>query len=243
MIHRYSTLASYFHLLTAPADYVEEAAWLVGAFRRHGDGRLETVLELGCGGGNLASHLPRELKLTLTDLSPEMLEVCATINPNAEHIAGDMRTLRLAREFDAVFAHDAICYMNSEADLAAAIATAFAHTRTGGVVILQPDDTRENFRPKTEHGGHDAPDGRGLRYLQWEWDPDPTDARTTVAMSYLVRGADGNVRTMHDVSEYGLFPRETWLRLLAEAGFVNAACERDDWERDVFIARKPRASA
>jgi len=44
-----------------------------------------------------------------------MLELSRTINPEAEHILGDMRTLRLGRTFDAVLIHDAICYMTTEA--------------------------------------------------------------------------------------------------------------------------------
>jgi hypothetical protein len=38
-----------------------------------------------------------------------------------------------------------------------------------------PDCVRETFAPGTEEGGHDASDGRGLRYLEWCWDPDPND--------------------------------------------------------------------
>jgi trans-aconitate methyltransferase len=46
--------------------------------------------------------------LTPVDLSTEMLAISRTLNPECEHIAGDMRTSRLERRFDAVFIHDAI---------------------------------------------------------------------------------------------------------------------------------------
>ena len=71
------------------------------------------MLELGSGGGSLASHLKRQFTLTLTDLSEGMLAQSRAVNPEAEHIAGDMRTLRLHREFDYVLVHDAVCYMTS----------------------------------------------------------------------------------------------------------------------------------
>jgi hypothetical protein len=130
-----------------------------------------------------------------------------------------MRTVRLGREFDAVFVHDAIDYMTSTADLAAAVETAFVHTRPGGAAMFCPDHIRENFKPSTEHGGSDA-DGRGLRYLQWTWDPDPDDSRYTIDYAYLMRDPDGSVRSLHDRHECGLFGAEEWKSIVEDAGYV-----------------------
>ena len=89
-----------------------------------------------------------------------------------------MRTVRLGRTFDAVFVHDAIEYMTSEADLRQAVETVYAHCRPGGVAVLVPDNIAENFEPETDHGGSDAADGRSVRYLSWSTDPDPGDDTT-----------------------------------------------------------------
>ena len=48
-----------------------------------------------------------------------MLALSATLNPECEHLEGDMRTLRLGRTFDVVFIHDAISYLTTEDDLRA----------------------------------------------------------------------------------------------------------------------------
>ena len=112
---------------------------------RRGD---QELLELGSGGGNNASHLKARFTCTLTDISPDMLALSQTLNPECEHLEGDMRTLRLGREFDVVFIHDAISYLTTEDDLGAAIETAAAHTRPGGLVILTPDATTENLPAK-----------------------------------------------------------------------------------------------
>ena len=117
----YSSIASWFHLLTAPADYAEEAETYRGLLIGACASPPRTVLELGSGGGNNASHMKEHFELTLTDVSPQMLALSRTINPELEHIEGDMRTLRLGREFDAVFVHDALDYMTSEDDVRAAI--------------------------------------------------------------------------------------------------------------------------
>ena len=63
----YDELAGWFHLLTAPEEYADEAAFILDLLREHVDGPLATLLELGSGGGNTASHLRAHLRLTLTD--------------------------------------------------------------------------------------------------------------------------------------------------------------------------------
>jgi SAM-dependent methyltransferase len=240
----YGDLAPWFHLLTPPEEYVDEAAFTLDLFRTHVIGPLETMLELGSGGGNMASHLKGAMRLTLTDLSPGMLEVSGSLNPECEHRLGDMRTVRLGRTFDAVLVHDAICYMTTEADLRATMATAFEHLRPGGVAILVPDHTRETFEPATNHGGEDGPataggrPGRGMRYLEWTTDPDPSDTTYTVDYAVLLREADGTVEVRHDRHIEGLFPRARWLDLLADVGFEPSAVEDADG-RTLFVARRP----
>ena len=200
------------------------------------------MLELGSGGGNNASHLKARFKMTLVDLSPGMLEVSRALNPECEHLQGDMRTVRLGREFDAVFVHDAVTYMTSEADVRQAIATAFVHCRPDGVVLFAPDHVRENFRPGTDHGGHDGAD-RAMRYLEWTWDPDPADATCIVDYTYVLRERDGEVRVVHDRHLEGLFSRTDWLRWLSEAGFVPQVVPIDHSELEpgsyeVFVGHK-----
>ena len=147
-MHMYSDLAPWFHLLTQPSDYADEAAFVRRVVDDVAIGDTPTLLELGSGGGNNASHLKARFQCTLTDLSPEMLALSRTLNPECEHLEGDMRTLRLGRTFDVVFVHDAISYLTTEDDLGAAIETAAAHVRPGGVVILAPDATTEIFKPQ-----------------------------------------------------------------------------------------------
>jgi RimJ/RimL family protein N-acetyltransferase/SAM-dependent methyltransferase len=213
----YTELADWWPLLSTPADYVEEAAFYRQHLVRAATRPIETVLELGSGGGNNASHLKRHFRMTLVDRSPGMLAVSRQLNPECEHVDGDMRTVRLNRLFDAVFVHDAVCYLTTERDLRLAMLTAVQHCRPGGAVLFAPDFTRENFRLSTDHGGHDG-EGRGLRYLEWTTDPDPSDSTYLVDFAYLLREAGGATRVKWDRHVEGLFARQDWLRWLHEAG-------------------------
>ena len=217
----YTDLASWWPLLSRPEDYAEEAAFYQKTLTEAGLQPGASLLELGSGGGNNASYLKKHFRMTLVDRSTAMLAVSRELNPELEHISGDMRTVRLDRQFEAVFIHDAIVYMTSEADLFQAIQTSYIHCRPGGAALFAPDHTRETFRPSTDHGGYDAPDGsgRGMRYLEWMWDPDPSDSTYRSDFAYLLRDADGTITSGHDVHITGLFSKGTWLRLIETAGF------------------------
>jgi SAM-dependent methyltransferase len=239
----YEALADWWPLMSAPRDYEEEAAFygdlLAGACARP----PHTMLELGSGGGNNASHLKARFEMTLVEPSAGMLTVSRALNPECAHAQGDMRTVRLGRQFDAVFVHDAVAYMTTEADLRLAIETAFVHCAPGGAALFAPDAIRETFRPATDHGGHDGA-GRALRWVSWTWDPDPSDTTYVTDFGYLLRTEDGTVRAEHDRHVEGLFARAVWLRLLSEAGFAPRAVHFDHSELEpgsyeIFIAPRP----
>jgi trans-aconitate methyltransferase len=234
----YHELAGWFHLLTAPADYAEEAAAITLLIEAELPG-ARTLLELGCGGGNNASHLKRRFECTLTDVSAAMLDVSRGLNPECEHVEGDMRTLRLRRTFDAVLVHDAIVYMTTEDDLRAAFATACEHLGPGGVAVFLPDCVRETFAEQTRHGGHDG-EGRALRYLEWTYKPDPADRTYEVDFAFALR-EDGTTRVVHEYFVEGLFGEAEWLAWLRETGFeprVERLVVEDVGDWRAFVARR-----
>lgn len=239
MYRFYEDLAPYWHLLSEPTDYAEEAGFAGELLASVPD--VREVLELGSGGGNNALHLRSRFNLTLVDLSESMLAVSQTINPDLPHHLGDMRTVRLGRTFDAVFVHDAVMYMTTEADLRSVIETAAVHAAPSGVVLLVPDTVRETFAPGIDQGGHDGDDGRALRYLEWTYDPDPDDTTFEVDFAVVLHEPDATTRVVHDHHTFGLFTRDVWLRLLSEAGLdvVEVDVEHPyPGEFEVFAARR-----
>jgi SAM-dependent methyltransferase len=239
----YASLADWWPLLSAPADYAEEAALYRRVILEACQGECRAILELGSGGGNNASHLKAHFALTLVDRSPGMLEVSRKLNPECEHIEADMRHVRVGRQFDAVFVHDAVAYMTTLVDVAAVAETAFIHCRPGGVALFAPDFVRETFRATTDCGGEDG-SGRGLRYVEWTWDPDPSDHTYIVDFAYLLRERDGTIRVEHDRHLEGLFPRDEWRSLLETAGFDVSIVPGDlsvvaPGQYELFVCRRP----
>jgi SAM-dependent methyltransferase len=237
----YEELASWWSLLSPVEDYADEFEFFGPLFVEAELGPAPTLLELGSGGGNNAFYLKRVFaQVTLTDLSPAMLEVSRALNPDCEHVPGDMRTLRLGREYDAVFVHDAIDYMTTAQDLRRALETAYVHCKPGGLALLVPDHVRETFEPATDADGHDG-DGRALRYLEWSYDPDASDTLCTVEYVYVLREEGKPTRVEHEQHLCGLYARAEWLALLEQVGFETQV-RRDPFGREVFVARKPHAT-
>lgn len=228
----YADLARWWPLISPPDEYIDEVADLLPDLLAATDPPPKTLLELGSGGGSFAHVLKKYIHMTLSDRSEQMLAVSRAINPEIEHVPGDMRTLDLGRKFDVVLIHDAIMYMTDEASARAAIATAAKHCRPGGAVFLMPDCVKEEFEPSTSCGGYDAPDGRGLRYLEWTWDPDPDDDTVETSYTFVLRDND-ELAVEIDHHQCGLFARDRWLQWLRDAGFTPTT-RLDPWGRDVL---------
>lgn len=212
----YSDLAGWYRLVDPPADHVQEAEVHRRIIDKVTPGAC-TLLELGSGAGHNAVHLKAHFRCTLTDVSEPMLALNRELNPECEHLPGDMRSMRLGRTFDAVLVHDAVMYMTTRGDLLATARTAYEHTRPGGCAIFQPDCIRETFKERTDLEGSDA-GARSARFLMWTWDPDPGDDTYVVDFAFLFRhGAE--VRAEYDRHVEGVFARATWLDILARAGY------------------------
>jgi SAM-dependent methyltransferase len=234
----YDSLADWWPVISPPSEYAMEAALYVEMIQGAARGSVREVLELGSGGGNNASHMKHAFALTLVEPAEKMRELSRAFNPECEHVAGDMRTVRLGRTFDAVFVHDAVMYMTTEEDLRAALATVTAHLAPGAVALVAPDATTETFSEATEHGGSEDVSRRRARYLQWTLPPEPGETLYETHYAFLLRGSDGTVRAVHDVHREGLFPRATWLRLFGEVGLAAELVLREieGVEYDSFIA-------
>ncbi len=217
----YDEFAHLWAQISAPEDYAEEVAELrevMFDLLQGGPGPYRpTVLEMGVGGGNSLSHMTGFVDAVATDISPEMLEISKRLNPSAEHVVGDMRSMRLNRTFDAVIVLDAISYMLTENDLRQTFETARAHLEPGGIFIAGPDWMKgitavPNLSCKLGKAGE-------LSYTEFVHDPVPGDTEVELIFNFYLTQQDGTVRVEEDRHKHGFFPLETWLLTMREAGF------------------------
>ncbi|MBD3258308.1 methyltransferase domain-containing protein [candidate division GN15 bacterium] len=238
----YKDLAWLWPLVSVPEDYAKEAAFWKNVLRsRLGDGRHH-LLELGVGGGNNLSHLTADFDATAVDLSPEMLEHCRKLNPSVDVHVGDMRSVRLDREFDAVIIHDAVSYLASVDDIRATMQTAWVHLRSGGVFVFSPDYVVETFSDNCVRHDVTTVGNTTLAYYEFDWQPDPAAHRVECLITYVIRQGE-KLTVEHDRHVVGLFSRQVWLDELAAAGFaadtVDYPVHDDARQGYLFVGVKP----
>lgn len=239
----YGDLAWLWPTMSPPEHYRDEAAIYAKLARDHARRPVRTVLHLGCGGGHIDHWLRGDFAVTGLDLSDAMLANARRLNPDVRYIQGDMRTARLGESFDAVCLFDSVDYMLTEADLAAAFATAHAHLAPGGVLITYAETLRETFVDDETKVTTERAPGLTLTYIEHAYDPDPADTTVETTYVYLIRrGPDLSVET--DRHTTGMFDKPTWLRLLAGAGLEATEIAESLWDEDfedpvMFAAVRP----
>jgi len=238
----YTDLAHLWPHLSPPEHYAEETETLRelidDALDQPPTGQRWSVLELGAGGGHSIVHLKPHFDCTASDLSPQMLAHCKALNPEVPTVEGDMRSIRLDKQFDAVLICDAIDYMTTREDAVAALATVAAHLRPGGVALFAPTYTRETFTDgDVADDGTTIPGIAGddrLTYFSFVHDPDPEDSTFEMILLYLLRDHETRqVQTIEDRHTCGLFSIADWQTMAAEAGLnVEALAEQPDPEAE-----------
>lgn len=135
----------YYDLLYRDKDYAGESRYVANLIEKAAPSS-RSVMEIGCGTGAHAAELARQgYDVTGVDMSEGMLAAAEMrkngmppgIASRLSFAPGDARTVRLGRRFNAVISlFHVMSYQTSNADLAAAFATARAHLLPGGVFVF-----------------------------------------------------------------------------------------------------------
>lgn len=215
----YSDLSWLWPAVSPVEDYRHEAQEFVRVIQKHAQRPVKTLLDIGCGGGHIDHHLQEYYSVTGVDCSPQMLDLARRLNPRLEYQLGDMRSLKLPQKFDAVIIADSISCMLTEDDLLAAFSTAFNHLNPGGIFCTYAEETPQFF---TQNGTYSSTHQLGdmdIALVENYYDPDPSDTTFEISFIYFVRRAGKlTIETDHHLA--GIFPEETWLRLMQKAGFL-----------------------
>lgn len=117
-------------------DYAAECDLVERVFRQYGQAPIQRVLDLGCGTGRHTELLAaRGYDVVGVDRSPEMLRL-AQQGAQARFVQSDITTLHLDETFDAVVVMFAVLgYLSDNASVEAALQTARAHLRPGGLLF------------------------------------------------------------------------------------------------------------
>jgi len=213
----YNDLAWTEDWLADPAEYEQEVKVYVDLIQRTASKPPRTLLHLGSGAGGHDTIFKRHFAVTGVDISLGMLKKARIAHPDIEYLEGDMRTLRLNRQFDAVAIPDSIDYMASAEDLEQAIQTAWMHLKTGGVLLVTAK-TKEIFQ-NNNFAYSGEKDGIHVTLFENNY-INPFRPNTYEAtLLYLIR-QKGELTIHTEQQVLGLFSQATWDDMFSNAGIT-----------------------
>ncbi len=233
----YADLAWLWPLISPPEEYAEEGEEFRHLIHTYAQGNARTVLHLGCGAGHLDNHLKAHHHLVGVDLSAAMLAQARALNPTVNYIQGDMRSIRLAKTFDAAILADSSDYMLTLEDLTAAFQTAYMHLRPGGVFCVYAESTLERFEQNLTLISRHTYAGIDITAIENMYDPDPRDSTYEMTFIYLIRQG-GRLSVEVDRHLAGLYSTVDWIDCLESCGFEVIKVEYEA-AGPGFIGKKP----
>ena len=190
----------YYDRIYRDKDYQEECNYLKSIFDTYGEGKVRTVLDVGCGTGSHALILSAMgYDVTGIDLSEKMLRIAVN---KAEHqkkqinfLQGDIRHLDLSQKFDAVVAmFNVLGYLTTNRDIENAFKSMRKHLHPGGLFVGDAwyGPAVLNEKPGEREKFVEQESGRIVRYARPVLDP----LRQTVEVNYTMSEVKDNKETV-----------------------------------------------
>jgi len=214
----YSDLAWIWPIISPLTEYIQETESFSKVIKKNSKKKVRTLLHLGCGGGHNDNIFKKHFKLTAVDISDKMLALASGLNPEVTYVQGDMRSIRLGGNFDAVAILDSINYMTSRADLQSVFTTAYEHLEPGGILLTFVEQMAGRFQQNFSKCSVHSKENIDIVFIENYYDPDPEDTTYEATFVYLIRN-EGALTIHSDHHMCGLFGLETWLEVLNEVGF------------------------
>lgn len=196
-------------------DYIAEAQKVHRIIQQHKRSSGKTLLEVACGTGLHASVFREFYQVEGLDLDAEMLTVAKQDYPDIPFHQADMVDFDLRKQFDVITClFSSIGYVKTERRLEQAIRTMTNHLLPGGVLIVEPWFTPEQFQVGRLHSLFaDQPDLKVCRMSLGEIE----DRQSILNFHYMV-GTPKGIETFTERHELGLFTQEEYLEAFRKAG-------------------------
>jgi SAM-dependent methyltransferase len=197
-------------------SFEDEAAAVAGVVRQHRPD-ASSILDVACGTGEhlrwLAEHFEKVAGL---ELSPQMCDLARAKLPAAPIHCGDMRDIAIGPDrFDAVSClTSSVGYMSTVDELDRTVASMAAQAVPGGVVVIDPWWSPEQYLDG--HISHDVVEADGLTISRLSYSLRSGDGVDNEA-HYVVAGL-GSIRHFSHVQRLTLFTPEQHLAALERAG-------------------------
>jgi len=217
-------------------DYAAEAAKIHEFIQKYQQTPDNSLLDVACGTGWHISFLRERYSVEGTDINAGMLKVARQKYPGIRFTQGDMRSFDLRRQFDVVTClFSAIGYMKTKADLQTALQNMGRHLLPGGVLLVEPW-----FTPEEWHTGYvstvhvDKPDVKIVRMSH----SGKRGKLSLINFQYLI-GTSKGIEHIDEQHELGLFTHQEYMTAFTKASLNVIHDPEGIFGRGLYIGTKP----
>ncbi len=232
MTSAYSRLAKIYDALYGFKNYEAEAARLRELIAERKTSPGNTLLDVACGTGAHLAFLKKYFAVEGLDLTPEMLQVARERHPEIVFHEGDMRTFDLGRKFDVVTClFSSIGYLKSPALLREAVTNMARHLQPGGMLIVEPWITPENWKSGDLHSLFvDKPELKIARLAT-----SSTKGRLSVSRWHMLIGTPGGIKHLTQKHELFMFSNAEYIEAFNGAGLDLSYDEKGLMGRGLYL--------
>ena len=196
-------------------DYPKEVKKADAFIKKHIKSRGRHLLDVGCGTGHHAGLLSERYQVSGLDLDPNILSVARKKYPGIPFYQGNMLDFKLNSSYDVIISlFSSIGYVQNRNNLRKTIANLARHLRPGGVMLIEPwfsPDEWNSGRVFTLHV-----DQPGLKITRMSHSSRKGNL-SILEFQYLI-GTKKGIEHRVETHKLGLFYKRDYLNAFQKAG-------------------------
>ena len=217
-------------------DYAAEASKAHTFIQKYKQTKGKYLLDVACGTGLHASSLSKHYQVEGLDLDAKMLAVAKKKHPGIRFHQGDMADFDLKKQFDVIVClFSSVGYVRTKSRLRKAIRNMSGHLLPGGVLLVEPWFTPEQWHP-------------GRAFMTQVNTPDLKIVRmshsgqrgkiSVLKFQYLI-GTSKGIEHAVEMHELGLFTHTEYMDAFKDAGLISTHDPEGLDGRGLYIGLKP----
>jgi SAM-dependent methyltransferase len=216
MYSDFKTISTYYDALYVnDREYAPEAARVKELLARHGAPPRADLLVLACGTGGHIPYFKDDYNVSGLDLSEDMLDLAREKFPDIRFHLGNLIDFKLETDFDAMIClYGSIGFVKTVDNLRASMKRIATYLRPGGLALITPWSTVEDFQDLIVVDAADRPD---LKIARMEQICLKEPKIVEVTFHHLL-GKNNDVTYHKQSMEIGLFSREEYTSAMTDAG-------------------------
>ncbi len=233
----YKQLAVYYDEIYSFKNYQKEAEKLHSLIQQYKKSDGNALLDVGSGTGSHISQLKQYYAVEGLDVSREMLRIARKKHPDIVFHHGDMTSFKLQRQFDIITClFSAIGHVETKTRMRRAVRNMASHVRAGGIAIVEPWITPENFQEGNV--GANYVDKSKLKIARINISK-VRGAVSSLEYHYLI-GTPKRIVHIVDKARLGLWTSEEYQDAFRDAGLEVTYDSDGLMGRGLYLGLKPR---